>query len=257
VKDPFAPYRVLTPARIGLGRVGDSPPTRSVLTFDLDHARARDAVRRPLDTAELERRLAPIHPCWVSSQVRSREEYLRRPDLGRALAPESRERLAALALPDGCDVTLILADGLSAAAAERCGPELVRALQRELSGLRVSNLIAARGARVALGDEIGEILGAEVVVILLGERPGLSVPESLGAYLTYHPRVGRTDAERNCVSNIHAQGLSLEAATHTLAWLIRAARERQLSGVQLKDDSAGTRGLASQQTSVGALGNAP
>jgi len=231
--DPWAPLRPYTPARIGLGRTGDAPPLRSVLDFQMAHARARDAVRAPLDTAALLAGLEGMPALEVRSQAPDRGTYLRRPDLGRRLDPACLP-----ALPrGGWDVVFVLADGLSATAVQRHAPPLLRALLPALGGLRVAPVVVAREARVALGDEIGATMGAGLAAVLIGERPGLSVADSLGAYLTHAPRGGRRDAERNCVSNIHPHGgLSYAAAAGKIAWLLREALRRGLTGVALKDE---------------------
>ena len=233
---PAAPTPApVTPARLDLGRSGAGLPTRAVLAFALDHARARDAVHAAFDIAPLQaaaerQGLSLIEA--ASAAAASRETYLRRPDLGRRLAdPE------ALAATRGCDVLLIAGDGLSATAVTAHVPPLLDTLLPLLEDLALGPLVVAHGARVALADEIGERLSAKLVVMLIGERPGLSSPDSLGAYITYGPAIGRTDSERNCVSNIRPQGLPPESAAPRIAWLIREALRRQLTGVALKDAS--------------------
>lgn len=231
--DPWAPLRPYTPSRIGLGRTGDAPSLTSVLDFQLAHARARDAVHAPLDTAALLAELGDARAFHLRSRAPDRGTYLRRPDLGRRLDPAS---LAAL--PRGeWDAVFVLGDGLSATAVQRHAVPLLRELLPLLGGLRLAPPVVAREARVALGDEIGAAVGARLAVVLIGERPGLSVADSLGAYLTHAPRLGRRDAERNCVSNIHPHGgLSYAAAAGKIAWLMRAALRLGLTGVALKDD---------------------
>lgn len=230
----------LTPARVGLGRSGASVPTAAWLGFALDHARARDAVHALFDEAALAAQLGELglRVDCVRSRVRDRHDYLVRPDLGRQLAPEAVARLQDCA-GQGADVVLVVADGLSPQAVQQRVPSVLAHLLPRLAaaGLTVGPAVVASGARVALGDQIGAALGARLVVVLIGERPGLSVPASLGAYLTYGPRPGRTDAERNCVSNIHAAGLSDQQAAQRIAWLVREGLARQLTGVALKDDS--------------------
>ncbi|MGQ0686873.1 ethanolamine ammonia-lyase subunit EutC [Bradyrhizobium sp.] len=232
--------RALTPARVGLGRSGSALPTAALLDFTLDHARARDAVHAAFDTARLVASLGELglETVQVASCAPDRRDYLRRPDLGRTLDPDSRARLAGRA-HGPCDLALVIADGLSPTAVNRHAADVVARLLPLLqqSGIALNDVVVATGARVALGDEIGEILDARVVAVLVGERPGLSAPDSLGAYLTFAPKLGRTDAERNCVSNIHGSGLSSTEAAHKIAWLIRAALARQLTGVALKDES--------------------
>ena len=237
--DPWAKLKALTPARIALGRVGASLPTREVLRFALAHALARDAVHAPFDVAAIEGALhvLGLATIRVASQADSRAVYLRRPDLGRRLDAASRAALeAATGAPD---VALVIADGLSATAVQAHAPPLVEALLPRFDDARLALVpaVIAREARVAWGDEIGALLQARLVVMLIGERPGLSAADSLGAYLTYAPKPGRTDAERNCVSNIRPGGLGCDQAAARIAWLVREALRRSVSGVTLKDDS--------------------
>ncbi|MCV2353525.1 ethanolamine ammonia-lyase subunit EutC [Paucibacter sp. B2R-40] len=237
--DPWAELRRHTPARIGIGRAGTSLPTRELLDFSAAHAQARDAVLTPLDVAALSAELSgQSFACLsVQSQASNRAVYLRRPDLGRRLDGASIERLQALP-PQAFDLAVVLGDGLSAIASQRHALPLIQQLKLVLSeNLKWAPLVIATQARVALGDEIGALLGAKAVLMLLGERPGLSSPDSLGAYLTFAPHIGRSDAERNCVSNIRPAGLTPELAAPRLAWLLREALRRSLSGVALKDDS--------------------
>ena len=237
--DPWAELRRHTPARIGLGRAGTSLPTHEVLRFAAAHAQARDAVHVPLDVPAL---VAALHADgWptleVASRAPTRDAYLRRPDWGRRLDDDSAARLQA-ATAGPVDLIIVAADGLSAVAVQRHVPALLRALRSALGGdLTMGPLVVARQARVALADEVGELLQARLVLILLGERPGLSSPDSVGAYLTHAPRIGTTDAQRNCVSNIRPDGLAPEAAARRLAWLAREALRRRVTGVALKDDS--------------------
>jgi ethanolamine ammonia-lyase small subunit len=219
-----------TNARVALGITGNSLPTRELLRFQLDHARARDAVY-----AELDPRSLPGPHVVVRSAARDRSVYLRRPDLGRVLSEESRE----LVQPGDYDAAIVLADGLSALAVNRHAALLLTALTPLLPGKewRMAPLIVALQARVALGDEIGQRLGARQVAILIGERPGLTAPDSLGIYLTYDPRPGRTEAERNCISNVRPEGLAYELAARKLHFLMSEARVRKLTGVDLKEDA--------------------
>ena len=239
-ENPWTALAGLTPARVALGRAGASLPTREVLRLALDHARARDAVRLPFDADGVAREIEALGlaTLTVTSQAADRATYLRRPDLGRRLDGESRRRLAETGAPSG-PVLLVVADGLSSAAVHAHATAVIAALAPRLAeaGLGDGPVVLAREARVAIGDEIGAIAGAELVILLVGERPGLSSPDSLGAYLTFAPRVGRLDAERNCVSNIRAAGLPPEAAAHRIAWLAAEALKRRLSGVALKDES--------------------
>lgn len=234
--------RELTPARVGLGLAGASLPTEALLAFTLDHARARDAVHAGFDAARLMTELAGLglNPLEVSSQAPDRRDYLRRPDLGRMLDSESRRVLSERG-GGPCELVIVIGDGLSPAAVNLHAVELVRNLAARLAetGTAIGAAVVASGARVALGDEIGAVLGARMVVMLIGERPGLSAPDSLGAYLTFGPRIGLTDAERNCISNIHGAGLSYEEAAFKIAWLVREGLARQLTGVALKDESGG------------------
>jgi ethanolamine ammonia-lyase small subunit len=238
--DPWADLRRHTPARIGLGRSGVALPTAEVLRFAAAHAQARDAVHVALDSAALERQLHIDG--WrcvvVTSRAASRDEYLRRPDLGRRLAPADATRLKDLAAGD-VDLAIVVGDGLSALAVQRHAPPLLAALRVALGDTpTLAPLVIATQARVALADDIGALLQARVALILLGERPGLSSPDSLGAYLTHAPSVGRSDAERNCVSNIRPEGLPPERAAQRIAWLVREALRRRISGIALKDESA-------------------
>lgn len=237
--DPWAALAGLTAARIALGRVGASLPTDAVLRFDVAHALARDAVHTPLDLAALAAGWQAMQgeaAVIVHSRAGDRHSYLQRPDLGRQLDDDSATRLAALAAAE-TDLAIVVADGLSATGVAAHGLDLLGELLPRLGGLRRAPLVIAGQGRVALGDEIGALLKARLVLVLLGERPGLSSPDSLGAYLTFAPRPGRLDAERNCVSNIRPAGLPLPLAAARLAWLIDAALTRRLTGVGLKDES--------------------
>ena len=229
--------RDYTMARVDLGCAGTSLPTRALLEFQLAHARARDAVRLPLAVNSLvvELKQRGVESITLTSAVRDRDEYLKRPDLGRQLSENSRERLAPLR--GEYDVAFVIADGLSALAVHRHAVPLLELLLRELDW-RIAPVAIVEQGRVAIGDEIGELLGAHMVVVLIGERPGLSSPDSLGAYLTWQPQPGRTDAERNCVSNIRAEGLSYAVAAHKLRFLMNESRRLKLSGVQLKEAAA-------------------
>jgi ethanolamine ammonia-lyase small subunit len=233
--DIWAGLRAATPARVGLARTGETVALRHVLAFQLAHARARDAVQLPLDPLALAAELAPLPVLHARSAAPDRTTYLCRPDLGRALAPPDPPWPA----PGAFDAAFVLADGLSARAVARHGPPLLRACLERLAGWRIAPVVIAAQARVALGDAIGERLGAAMVAVLIGERPGLSVADSLGVYLTFAPRPGRHDSERNCLSNIHASGLGIAAAADTLAWLMREAGRRRLTGVALKEAASG------------------
>jgi ethanolamine ammonia-lyase small subunit len=229
--------RNFTTARVGLGAAGVSLPTREVLAFQLAHARARDAVHAELDIPALKHELGDF--ITVHSEAPDRATYLRRPDLGRRLDSESRGRIAEKS--GQFDVAFVIADGLSAQAVQRHAPRILELALPELKApaWRIAPLVVAQQGRVAIGDEIGQALGADLVVVLIGERPGLSSPDSLGVYLTWQPRPGRTDAERNCISNIHADGLSYPAAVQRLVFLLTESRNRRLSGVRLREESVG------------------
>jgi ethanolamine ammonia-lyase small subunit len=239
--------RALTSARVGLGRTGISLTTTRLLEFTLDHARARDAVHTALDQTALAAELgaAGLPPVFVSSQAQDRQSYLKRPDLGRKLDGVSRDRLAQGDIAP-CDVAIVIGDGLSPAAVNAHAGPLVRVLLPLLAAQRlaVGTAVVATGARVALGDEIGALLKARMSVMLIGERPGLSAPHSLGAYLTFAPGPGLSDADRNCVSNIHAAGLGYDEAAFKITWLVREALARSVSGVALKDESGELAPLA-------------
>jgi ethanolamine ammonia-lyase small subunit len=241
--DPWRRLRLATPARIGLGRVGDAPPVSVMLDFQMAHARARDAVHAALDTEGLAGSLGGEQTLLVRSQASDRGTYLRRPDLGRKLNDDSRQLLQ----PGDWDAAFVVADGLSAIAVHRQAPGLLAVIMPGLAGWRIAPPVIATQGRVALGDEIGSALGARICVMLIGERPGLSVADSLGIYLTYAPRPGRRDSERNCISNIHgAGGLSHTAAAAKLLWLMTEARRRKLTGIALKDDGPGIIGSEPQ-----------
>ena len=228
--DPFEVLRGATPARVGLGRAGQGLPTAPMLAFQLAHARARDAVHAALDVENV--REALDRPAiLVDSAAPDRTAYLYDPDLGRRLAP------ATAALPRGDhDLAIVIGDGLSATAVQAHAAAVVKALRARLSGWAIAPPVIARQARVAIGDPIGEALGARIVVVLIGERPGLSAADSLGAYITWDPKPGRRDSERNCVSNIRDPGgLSPDQASDKIAWLLREARRMGLTGVDLKD----------------------
>ena len=227
--DPWAELRAFTPARIALGRSGTSLPTAEVLRFGLAHAQARDAVHCALDAKALRQALAG--ECMPPvKQVRSAAP------LTTPLTPVML-RVTAAGQP-APDLVFMLGDGLSALALQRHAAPLVRqALALTPPGWSIGPLVIATQARVALGDAVGEALGAGFVAVLIGERPGLGSPDSLGVYLTAQPRVGRMDAERNCLSNIRAEGLSIEAAAHKLWWLLQRARAIGGTGTQLKDES--------------------
>jgi len=222
--------RSFTPARVALGKTGHSVPTHELLRFELDHARARDAVHQPLDPASL-----GIPHLLLRSAAPDRASYLRRPDLGRTLSDESRALIAG----GDYDAAIVIADGLSAPAVHHHAVPLLEALLPRLAAeeWRLAPLTVVLHGRVAIGDEIGALYRARQTVVLIGERPGLTSPDSLGIYLTWDPRPGRTDAERNCISNVRSEGVSFAVAAHKLHFLMREARARKLSGVRLKEQA--------------------
>jgi ethanolamine ammonia-lyase small subunit len=245
-----------TQARIGLGRAGISQSTKDHLDFQLAHASAQDAVKTPVDWIQLEQSLAElkIPILTLHSQAKDRDSYLQRPDLGRRLDLESLEKLKAWQADQAShiDVCLVIADGLSAKAIEMQACKMIKHTLKNLehAGFSSPLICFAKQARVAIGDEIAECLNAKMVVVMIGERPGLSSPNSLGVYFTFQPRVGFTDAQRNCLSNIRAEGLSYSDASHRLVWLIKEANIKQLSGVKLKDESPSTKQVHTQNNSL-------
>ena len=239
MSDPWAPLRRHTAARIGLGHVGGALPTREVLAFQAAHAEARDAVLLPWDRTELVARLDAADHAHVTvrSQAPDRATFLRRPDLGRALHPEDRGLL--VSEPHTCDMAIVVTNGLSSTAVARHAADLLDAvrIQARQQGLALGPVVLVDQGRVAVGDEIGELLRAPLVAVIVGERPGLTSTDSLGAYLTWGPRPGRTDAERNCISNIRPDGQPLGVAAARLVWLAKTAVSLKLTGVALKDDA--------------------
>lgn len=257
--NPWQTLRQFTAARIALGRAGVSLPTAPQLDFQLAHAQARDAVHLPLDTEALARALASgwrtpgqeaaIEVLCLHSAAPDRGTYLQRPDLGRRLSAQSRAELEGRPPPARpFDLALVVADGLSALAIERHALPFLQALYQRLApdDWRLAPIALVRQGRVAVGDEVGELLGAEAVVVLIGERPGLSSPDSMGLYLTWSPRVGLTDAARNCISNVRPEGLAYGEAAYKLHYLLSEARRRRLSGVELKDETGAPPGVAQQ-----------
>ncbi len=237
---PAATLADMTDARVSLGRFGSGVPTRALLAFQLDHARAREAVWSTVNEDKLQAEIETLGVAVVSvdSMAQDRSTYLRRPDLGRRLSPASAARLAALPQSaKGCDVVVTIADGLSSSAVDINAVALVRELVGRLRdcGLSLGPIAVARQARVALSDEIGEILDARMTITLIGERPGLSASDSLGAYITYAPTVGTPDSRRNCVSNMREGGLSMAQAAQTIAELVVNMTNTRVSGVGLKD----------------------
>lgn len=231
--EPWAFLRRHTAARIALGRAGDGLPTAPLLRFQAAWAEARDSLKSSLDADALAARLAPLGlpVATVRSQAADGAEYLKRPDLGRRLHPDDAARLA----PGAWDAVFVVADGLSVRAVESHAPPLLAAVLKRLGGWSIGPVVVAQRARVALADDVGAALGAAMTVILIGERPGLSSPDSLGAYLTWAPQRGRPNSDRNCLSNIRPEGLGIDAAAFKLAWLMAEARRLKLTGVGLKD----------------------
>lgn len=239
-RDSWRSWRAATPARVALGRAGEGLPTDELLRFGWAHAMARDAIHMPLDTEELATRLQERG--WEVAVARSaatdRMAYLRRPDLGRRLESASADALRERLVGQSFDVCFVIGDGLSSLAVARHAVPLLEEVRARLPAtLRIAPVVVATQARVALSDEIGEICRTQIAAILIGERPGLSSPDSLGVYLTYDPHRGRHDAQRNCISNVRPEGLGYDIAAHKLAWLMGEALRRGLTGVELKDES--------------------
>jgi ethanolamine ammonia-lyase small subunit len=252
----WARLRRHTPARIGLARAGSGLATREHLSFQLAHARARDAVHDALDAAPLldglrARGLDALH---LASAAGDRRSYLARPDLGRRLDESSRDRLDSCA--HGHDLVLVLADGLSARAVQLHALSLLDAALPALrQGWRLGPAVVVEQGRVAIGDEIGAALDAAMVAVLIGERPGLTSPDSLGVYLTWAPAIGRHDAERNCLSNIRPEGMGYAEAAAKLVYLLAAARRLRLTGIALKDDADTAPPGIADDHAAGALPN--
>lgn len=242
-ENPWLALRNLTPARIALGRTGTSLPTGAQLDFQFAHAQARDAVHLPFDHAGLREQLDARgrESLLVHSAASDRHQYLQRPDLGRRLDEASAQRLRehAQTNPGGVDLAIVVADGLSALAVHRHTLPFLSRFEEQAAAddWRCAPIVLVEQGRVAVADEVGELLGARMTVMLIGERPGLSSPDSLGLYFTYAPKVGLTDAYRNCISNVRLEGLSYGMAAHRLLYLMREACRRQLSGVNLKDEA--------------------
>lgn len=259
VKNPWAGLREYTDARIGLGRTGVSLPTSKLLEFQLAHAKARDAVHLPLDVEKLMDGFSnmPLElellekdsakgvlsegctPILLHSQATNRHVYLQRPDLGRRLNKESKNILAQTKKLDSYDLAVVIVDGLSSIAIKENAINFIHKLSKELvndsQDWTLAPFTIVEQGRVALGDEVGELLNAKAVLVLIGERPGLSSPDSLGVYLTYSPKVGLNDSNRNCISNVRADGLSYEEAVKKTIYLLKESRKLGVSGVQIKD----------------------
>ncbi|MGN8346880.1 ethanolamine ammonia-lyase subunit EutC [Pseudomonas sp. SMV71] len=242
-QNPWLELRRLTPARIALGRTGTSLPTQAQLDFQYAHAQARDAVHLAFDHQGLRAQLSERgrESLLLHSAASDRHSYLQRPDLGRRLDEASVKVLDdyAAAHPGGVDLAIVVADGLSALAVHCHTLPFLARLEEQIAadGWSVSPVVLVEQGRVAVADEVAQRLGAKMSVILIGERPGLSSPDSLGLYFTYAPKVGLTDAYRNCISNVRLEGLSYGMAAHRLVYLMREACRRQLSGVNLKDEA--------------------
>ena len=242
-QNPWLNLRNLTPARIALGRTGTSLPTSAQLDFQFAHAQARDAVHLAFDHQGIRDQLDERgrESLLLHSAASDRNSYLQRPDLGRRLDDASAQILDAYAAahPGGVDLAIVVADGLSALAVHRHTLPFLARLEEQIAaeGWSVSPIVLVEQGRVAVADEVAERLGAKMSVILIGERPGLSSPDSLGLYFTYAPKVGLNDAYRNCISNVRLEGLSYGMAAHRLIYLMREACRRQLSGVNLKDEA--------------------
>ena len=243
VQDPWADLKQFTRARIALGRVGSSLPTKEILNFGMSHAMARDAVHLALDVGSLEKQIQSLG-CDVlklHSRAPDRASYLLRPDWGRRLNDESAQIIKALP-QQKIDVSIVIADGLSSLAVQKHAASMLQAMlqviqQTMSSEWKLGPVVISTQARVALADEVGELMNARMVILLIGERPGLSSPDSLGIYLTYQPKVGCSDADRNCISNVRPEGLSYEAAAKKLMWLVQESMRLKVSGVALKDES--------------------
>lgn len=249
IENPWRRLRAFTDARIGLGRAGISLPTSELLAFQLSHAQARDAVHCPLDVPALCSALAGVpalaalgQPLELHSQASDRQTYLQRPDLGRRLDEASRQLLIAQAIEQPSDLAIVIVDGLSSLAIQQNAAPFLKAflalLGEQVPDCQLAPVSIVRQGRVAIGDDIGALLNARAVLLLVGERPGLSSPDSLGLYLTWAPRPGLTDAARNCISNVRPAGLPWAEAAHRALYLLREAQRLQLSGVGLKDRSA-------------------
>ncbi len=262
VANPWGKLRQFTSARIALGRTGLSMPTTPQLDFQLAHAQARDAVYHALDIEKCKKQLHEIlelpanHCLTLHSAAIDRDTYLKRPDLGRKLDRTSQETLMRFDQHSmeqessrAFDVAFVLVDGLSALAIEMNAVPFLKLACTQLSeqGYSIAPFSIVEQGRVAIGDEIGERLGAKLVVVLIGERPGLSSPDSMGLYITWGPKVGLTDESRNCISNVRREGLSIIDAERKLNFLITKAHARRLTGVQLKDETLTDTGLRSDQ----------
>jgi ethanolamine ammonia-lyase small subunit len=243
INNSWCKLRRYTDARIGLGRAGISQTTNTHLQFQLDHANARDAIHIPLDTDLIVEDLLRlgISSVVLNSRAENRTVYLQRPDLGRRLDSISVETIKSCKtqLSDSVDAIIVIADGLSSTAVHRHSIKLAEKIRKGFVAqkMRVSPICIVDQGRVAIGDEIGQLFNAQLIVMIIGERPGLSAPDSLGIYYTFMPKLGLTDVNRNCISNVRPAGMSIEIATNKLFWLINESLKRRISGVNLKDES--------------------
>jgi len=230
VENIYSKLSTLTSARIGLGRSGISLPTNHLLDFQLSHAMAKDAVYLELDLGELNFETILLH-----SKAKDRSIYLQRPDLGRRLDAKSIQKIKNLKKDKIYDLAIVIVDGLSALAVHENASNFIKTLIKELASYSIAPICSVKQGRVAIGDEVGELLNAKVVIVLIGERPGLSSPDSLGMYLTWAPHVGLTDESRNCVSNIRLKGLSFKEAVKKTVYLLNESKRLNYSGVNLKE----------------------
>ncbi len=238
--DPWQQLKNFTRARIAIGRAGSSLPTREVLDFGLAHAMARDAVHLALDIDALEADIQQqqFTTFRAKSMASDRASYLLRPDWGRRLHEQSLMQLQNINPKTPIDFLIVVADGLSSLAVSRHAAPLLAEIRHHLpADWHTGHVVIASQARVAIGDEIGQALNAKMVAMLIGERPGLSSPDSLGIYLTYQPKLGLSDADRNCISNVRPEGLQYAAAAKKLLWLAKEAMRLKVTGVSLKDES--------------------
>ena len=239
ISNSWDSLKQFTPARIALGRAGISLTTRASLDFQLAHALARDAVNIPIDFSELGLGLSlmGLESLTLNTQAENQQHYLQRPDLGRMLSDSA---LACLqqSTPHLADAVIVVADGLSSKAIDHHALPFLTLLLPQLQGYRLAPVCLVKHGRVAIGDAIAEHYAARLCIVLIGERPGLSSPDSMGIYFTYQARAKlSTDADRNCISNIHSNGLSYEQALKKLIFLITEAEKLKLTGVNLKDET--------------------
>lgn len=239
VQDPWGDLKQFTLARIALGRVGSSLPTKEILSFGMSHAMARDAVHLALDIDTLRSQIESLgfEVLKLHSRAPDRASYLLRPDWGRRLNDESAQLIKALP-QEKIDVSIVIGDGLSSLAVQKHAAPMLQAIQQAMpSEWKLGPVVIAGQARVALADEVGELMSTRMVILLIGERPGLSSPDSLGLYLTYQPKLGCSDADRNCISNVRREGLNYDVAAKKLMWLAQESMRLKVSGVALKDES--------------------